>query len=270
MSVASAAHSGSIHFASPGGEVNPMRREGVEESLGHMAANGWTFLPSSGVHATQVTRTTAAVSAPRRSPSPAVSAASARKPAPHGPYIISVPVVQNPAFSPFGFGGTQDFFFNGFTGGWGSDCFFFGGSGFHRFRHRFWGWGGYGGWGLPSYGYYQDQNNYQLDYGSRMDIPGEFIGELGQVDGAAPARGDQDSEAGVSGGAASEPAQLVFKDGSAYAVKSYWVRDGQVYYHPVYGGTGHMPLDQLDLSATVEANARAGVSFTLSTIPPHE
>ncbi len=136
-------------------------------------------------------------------------------------------MVQNRAFSPFGFGGAPDFFFNGFTGGCDSDFFFFGSPGFHRFRHRFrgfgWGWGGGWGWGLSSYGYYQDQNNYQPDDGSRMDIPGEFIGELRQLDGAAPPPGDQDSPADVSGAAASEPAQLIFKDGSAYAVKSYWV-----------------------------------------------
>jgi hypothetical protein len=180
-----------------------------------------------------------------------------------GPFITSVPVSQNQFFGQTNFPGWNCI---------GGACFCNGNFGPWGFRHRFWGWGWWSGWGwgLNSYPYSPNAGVYQEDDGSRMDISGGFVGDQGQADDAGTLPGDQDSAAGGSSGPGEQSSQLIFKGGSAYAVKSYWVRDGQVYYRPVYGGTAHASLDQLDLSATVEANSRAGVPFTLSTNPPRQ
>ena len=51
---------------------------------------------------------------------------------------------------------------------------------------------------------------------------------------------------------------------------AYWISNGELYYRPVTGGLNHVPLEQLDLSATVQANSRNGVTFTLTDRPPKD
>jgi hypothetical protein len=243
-----------------------------QQSLERLARNGWTFLPSSGVSPAAVTRVASNSPAARsgRLVRPVSSGVPIGRVQRGAPYIISQPIFPNvPALNPgFGFGPGSgpggNCFFDGFSTGCNGGGFGFFGQGC-RWRHRCPGFGyGYGyGYGLFGYGYggydlqnYEDQTIYPADDGSRVDIAGPFIGELGES-GVSPSEE-------TSG----PPAQLVFRNGSAYAVKAYWIQDGQLYYQPVYGGTNHVPLDQLDLPATVEANSRAGVPFSLSTVPP--
>ena len=101
-----------------------------------------------------------------------------------------------------------------------------------------------------------------------MDIIGGYYGDTPPGDvSVANTTGSASSGQGSS---AAVPSQLIFKDGSSYAVKAYWVSGHDLYYQPVYGGLNHIPLDQFDLSATVDANTRAGVPFTLSTAVPQK
>jgi hypothetical protein len=92
-----------------------------------------------------------------------------------------------------------------------------------------------------------------------MDIYGGYIGDR--------APDSAETETTVP---AAPPTQIILKDGSAFAVTSYWVSNGELYYRPVTGGLNHVPLERLDLSATVEANSRNGVPFTLSVQPPQQ
>jgi hypothetical protein len=124
------------------------------------------------------------------------------------------------------------------------------------------GYGGYGLYDLPADGYYPPDNE------SYMDLGGGYIAEPGgtvppDVNVGTPNPDEFGTEATPQA-----PAQIILKDGSAYAVKSYWVSNGELYYQPVTGGLNHVPVDQLDLAATVAANSRNGVQFTLSDHPP--
>ncbi|HUK51853.1 MAG TPA: hypothetical protein VL099_01035 [Candidatus Binatia bacterium] len=199
----------------------------------------------------------------------------------HGPYVTG-------AISPWapyggaGFGGGC--FYNGFTGVCGPG----GGFGYMgpcpRYGYRpcgpwgpGWGWGGAGlawGWGgYPGYGYTGDLGYDQMESappaedsypgGEGMDVIGGYYGDTPPSD-----QSEAEPAAGVAAAPNAAPAQLIFKNGSAYAVKSYWLEGSELYYQPVYGGRNHVALEQLDLSATVEANSRAGVPFTLTTQPP--
>jgi len=178
----------------------------------------------------------------------------------------------------FGLGGPC--FFNGFTGVCGPNSGFLFPSAVHpypcprRFGLSNCGYGfGYGyGLGYVGNALYSlpADNSYPPDNGTYMDIEGGYIAEPG---GTVP----PDVDAGTAnpdelGSAATPqaPAQIILKDGSAYAVKSYWVSNGQLYYQPVTGGLSHVPVDQLDLAATVAANSRNGVPFTISDRPPHD
>lgn len=137
----------------------------------------------------------------------------------------------------------------------------------------FWncGFGGYGlGYGYGGgYGYGVGLNAYPYDLSGsayddapnsdRIDVYGGYIGDgTGNTAGNAPAEPK------------APPAQIILKDGSAYEVIAYWVSNGELYYRPVTGGLSHVPVDQLDLSATVEANSRNGVTFSLTDRAPQE
>ncbi len=56
---------------------------------------------------------------------------------------------------------------------------------------------------------------------------------------------------------------LVFTDGSTYEVVDYWLDDGHLHYLTVDGTENSVPLERIDLYATVKANWQRGVEFTL-------
>jgi len=179
-------------------------------------------------------------------------------------------------FGGFGFGGPC--FFNGFTSVCGGNPFLFGGYWNNCFGPvNPWncGYGYGGGFGLGyGYGYGPgygggDWSNYspapasnysEPDANQGMDVSGEYIPNADQNAQQAPAAPEPQAP----------PTQIILKDGSAYEVTAYWVSGGELYYRPVTGGLNHVPLEQLDLSATVQANSRNGVTFTLTDRPPKD
>jgi hypothetical protein len=64
--------------------------------------------------------------------------------------------------------------------------------------------------------------------------------------------------------AAPAPDTIIYlKDGTSFAVKDYWVADGQLHYVASYGGENAVDLNQLDLERTTDANAKQGIAITL-------
>jgi len=148
----------------------------------------------------------------------------------------------------------------GYGSGYGYGYGFGYGLGFYGLGY---GWNGLYPLPTDGYGYYApDSNGY-------MDMYGGYVPEPGQ--GTPPnsdANPPQPDEVGPAANPA-VPTQIILKGGTAYAVKSYWVSNGELYYQPVTGGLSHVPVDQLDLAATLNANAKNGVPFTLTDRSPH-
>ncbi len=283
------------HYSDAGSyQPGAQRDAGTEANLSRMAGHGWHFLPSAGVRPAVVpTRTPASGTiATRLASHPALFPPYPRG---RGPYATSI-YPFGAFFGPgFGFGGNCGF--NGFT----SFCGPLNGLGYYAppcFRHFYpgcgpwglgwspWAWGLGWGWGGGYYGYgLYDASGY-APYDSTPPVEDDSSNVQGMNNNVeayadAPLDVPPVAEADVPGGASAAagqgvspasaaPAQLIFKNGTAYAVKAYWVANGELYYRPVYGGVNHVPLEQLDLRATVEANSRAGVPFTLATAPPQE
>jgi hypothetical protein len=167
-------------------------------------------------------------------------------------------------FSPFGFGCFGPFFF-GCGGGFFGGGFF--GSGFglgfgYGYCDPFWGCPGYGFGGYGSYyngGYYGNQiYNQSTDESS---VSNEFNPSRSWFP-SAPA------EEGGGGGATSGPEVALFlKDGTVYAITDYWVADNKLHYVTNYGGENSIPLDQIDMQRTVDANAKRGINITLRPTP---
>ncbi len=221
-------------------------RGATEAALSRLAAHGWNFTPSSGV--------TRAVAAPA-SRFPAILPLRGPFGGRRWPYATATIIPG----AGFGFGGypcPRRFGYQGCGFGFGYGY----GIGY-----------GYGlGYGVGGLYPYLADDYYSPDNSGYTDLGGDYIAEPG---GTVP----PDVEAGTPNPdefgpaqTAQAPAQIILKDGSAYAVKSYWVSNGEIYYQPVTGGLSHVPVDQLDLAATVAANSRNGVPFTLSDRPPHD
>jgi hypothetical protein len=72
--------------------------------------------------------------------------------------------------------------------------------------------------------------------------------------------------------AASEAARkefflLVLKNETSHAVMDYWLADGYLEYVSLDSTRGHVPLEALDLQATVTENSRHGLPFVLRSAP---
>ena len=66
----------------------------------------------------------------------------------------------------------------------------------------------------------------------------------------------------------SKPMVILFlNDGSSYGVTDYWLANGELHYVTTYGGENKIPVEELDLQRTVDANATRGVNFTLYNEP---
>lgn len=62
---------------------------------------------------------------------------------------------------------------------------------------------------------------------------------------------------------------LVLKNRTEYAVSDYWVADGYLEYRISDGTRSQVPLESLDLEATVARNAARGLPFVLRAAPGH-
>jgi len=248
-----------------GSSGSVMHNAATSAALSQLAAHGWSFTPSSGVARPVVPSRMVAQRPSVATPvlhAPVVVPSHGLRPRP--PFATTV-VFYRPFYG-FGFGGGPCIN-NGFTTVCGFGPAFYLGS---FYGNGGYGYGGYGyepdymdGYGSYGGGYYGGEPNLPVaddlypQNSGRMDIYGGYIGN-------APA-GSEDAEPTVP---AAPPTQIVLKSGAAFAVKAYWVSDGELYYRPVTGGLSHVPLEQLDLAATVQANSRNNVPFTLSERSP--
>jgi hypothetical protein len=257
--------------------MDPSSAAAANANLSQLAAHGWSFLPSSGI--------TRPAATGRSSIRPALPARVANSPAvlpirrpfrsgwgayPFNPFFYG-------GFGGFGpFGGYGGCFFSGFTNVCGYNPFLFNsGYCFSNIGFSNCGYGGYGAGFFPGY-----DNGYGYapgpDYGPEVNGPAptgpdesqndsdQFVIDSSYV-GNGTGTADQNPPAAMP---EAPLAQIILKNRSAYEVTEYWVSQGELYYRPVTGGLNHVPVDQLDLSATVEANSRNGVKFQLTARPP--
>ena len=279
VNTGSAGYSSLSNFVAVG-DADPAHLAANNPALVNMASHGWRFLPSSGI-----SRPDAATRAPSRA---VIPQRSMFIPSVH-PYR-SHPVRPRLPFGYTGFWGSRSgCFFNGFTPVCGANPYFYGAYGPNNCFSAFSYWGcgyglGYGyGYGLgygygdgyaygpgPGYGYGYGVDDSALpdtDSGAATQPPYDDSGDsnvyMGPIlPGSAEAAQPEPSAPRTP------PTRIILKNGSAYEVTAYWVSDGQLYYRPVTGGLNHVPLEQLNLSATVEANSRNGLTFTLTDRPP--
>src|SRR6185437_5290184 len=132
-------------------------------------------------------------------------------------------------FFPLGFGGFSDLGFGAGFGGFAGD---FGDTDF----------------GYDSGGYYPiPQSNYNVtpDEGASQEpAPSEW--QNPPADNSSPY---------TSAAKNAAPDTVIYlKDGTSFAVKDYWVADGELHYIASYGGENAVDLSQLDLQRTTDEN----------------
>jgi len=143
----------------------------------------------------------------------------------------------NPIFfgglAPFGFGFGSPFF--------GLNCFYFNCFGFNSFGYGY-GPFGYGPFGYNYFGYNNfGYNNFAFDsfdpYSSSS--PSHYNTNL-------------------------QPAMLLYlASGSAFEVSDYWVEGDTLHYKAENGGSGEVPVTDVDVQRTTDANGRVGFRFNL-------
>ena len=117
-----------------------------------------------------------------------------------------------------------------------------------------WGFGYYpgaylGDYGVPSPDYYDQEPNYNPNYGAQIyEAPAEQGSNSGEMEEAPEV-------------------VLILRDGSSYAVTDYWLAGGRLHYITSYGGENDIDVNQLDLQKTVDENAKRGINFTLRPTP---
>jgi hypothetical protein len=151
-------------------------------------------------------------------------------------------------FNPIFFGGFAPFGF-GYGFGFGSpffglNCFYFNCFGFNSFGYGPFGYGpfgynyfGYNNFGYNNFGY----NNFGFDsfdpYSSSS--PSHYNTNL-------------------------QPAMLLYlTSGSAFEVTDYWVEGDTLHYKAENGGSGEVPVSDVDVQRTTDANGRVGFRFNL-------
>jgi hypothetical protein len=162
---------------------------------------------------------------------------------------------------PFGRYPSSGCFFNGTT----QVCFFVPLLPFCGFADDFYFGAGFGGgWIDSGDGAADISNEGQPD----MDtIPPESdLSDYGALGGK-----DSTQEGGLAGNSSvgKDQFMLVLKNGVRYAVSDYWVADGYLEYTISDGTRSQVPLESLDLEATVAQNAPRGLSFVLRSAPGH-
>jgi hypothetical protein len=175
--------------------------------------------------------------------------------------------------------------------------------GFHRYDSR----GGYGIFGYPLYGYglgvwpgcevslksdwywlegydqncknAQPQDKSIVSYGAdqsygapKADTQREYGPYAWQpppsaAKSDASAKAESQQSGGSSQQAATPDTLIYLADGTNYAVTSYWLSGGDLHYVTSYGAENSVPIGQINLQRTVDANAAQGVQFTLRPSP---
>jgi hypothetical protein len=127
----------------------------------------------------------------------------------------------------------------------------------------------------------QQQDNSIVAYGAdqndgvSLSDTRQFYGENAWQSGSG-AGANSSASGGAESGAIGEsraeatraPDTLIYlADGTNYSVTSYWLAGGALHYVTSYGGGNAIPIGQIDLQRTVDANAAQGIQFTLRPAP---
>jgi hypothetical protein len=155
---------------------------------------------------------------------------------------------------PFGRYGSSGCFFNGAT----QVCFFVPLLPFCGFAGGFYFDGFDGAWidsGYDSDGAVQEE--------IETTAPANELSDYGTA--GQNISGDADTSGSLAGG--KEQFMIVLKNGVQYAVSDYWVADGYLEYTISDGTRSQVPLESLDLEATVAKNAPRGLPFVLRLSP---
>lgn len=111
------------------------------------------------------------------------------------------------------------------------------------------------------------QADTQQIYGAyAYGAPAESDGQSVRDDIESESLGYKSADADAS--ASHGPDTLIYlADGTNYAVANYWLAGGDLHYITSYGAEDAIPIGQIDLQRTVDANAAHGVQFTLRPTP---
>ncbi len=196
---------------------------------------------------------------------------------PTPPHIIRGPFLGG---APFLFGSPGFMFFNPgfgfFDNGFGCDPSFmtsFGCGGLSPFGFSGFGYLGFGG------GYAGDFGDAGYGYDGGYSAPPSFdVAPPNFDEGASqepapsewqnpPAENSSPDNSGVDNSAPAPETVIFLKDGTSFAVKDYWVADGELHYVTSYGGENAVDLSQFDLERTTDENAQQGIAITLRPAP---
>jgi hypothetical protein len=186
-----------------------------------------------------------------------------------------VPILAGP---PFLFSSPGFLFFSpsfGFFGpGFGCDPFWtpsFGCNGFGYGGYGYLGYGNYlGGYGGAGYGY---DNGYYAPPSFDVNSPNPEEGASQEPSPSEWQNPPADNSGPDNSGVENEqqapaPDTVIYlKDGTSFAVKDYWVADGQLHYVTSYGGENAVDLGAFDLQRTTDENAKQGIAITLRPTP---
>lgn len=91
---------------------------------------------------------------------------------------------------------------------------------------------------------------------------------MSSAKGTSSASAESEESAGSASSRAAAPDTLLYlADGTNYAVTNYWLAGGLLHYVTSYGAEDAVPVGQIDLQRTVDANTARGVQFTLRPAP---
>src|SRR5579875_1492745 len=124
-------------------------------------------------------------------------------------------------------------------------------------------YGGQNDASIVSYG--ADHNGYEPQADTQQ-IYGAYAWGNAEASGQSSSN-SQNGSAAPSANAPAPDTLIYLSDGTNYAVTSYWLAGGNLHYITSYGAEDSVPIGQIDLQRTVDANAAQGVQFTLRPAP---
>jgi hypothetical protein len=198
-----------------------------------------------------------------------------RKPTPisfPSTYVASAPVWPPPEtmrrhFPSAGFRRPRNYLYRHFPCLHPSGCFFNGFTQVCFFEPEF-----------PLFFFSSDFGFWSDDFGVDPNAAGEPDQLVGQGMNAEPAPDAASLDSGSEAGSGATPAEaqnfrgldldkrfflLILKNGATHVVTDYWVEDGYIEYISRDGTRSHIPIDALDLEATVRENSARGLPFVL-------
>jgi hypothetical protein len=131
----------------------------------------------------------------------------------------------------------------------------------------------YQGAAIAAYGADQGYSSHGTPQADTQQIFGGYAGRnpsemAAGRSGFSDARNGNGTAAVDGNGGSQQPDTLLYlADGTNYAVTNYWLAGGDLHYMTSYGAEDSVPIGQINLQRTVDANAAQGVQFILRPKP---